>query len=152
MTPDPAPRPDAFLDDETEAALAERDRAAAHAREAEHLRIGRLGEDLACKWLWRRGFRILRRNFRAGRDELDIIAERRGRIHIVEVKTRTGDALGEPEDRVDEDKRRSLRNAASLYLAEFREAPRGGMQFDIFAQVLDDAGRPVRQELIEGAL
>lgn len=49
-------------------------------------RIGALGEELAVKFLMKRGYKILDRNYRRPWGELDIVAERRGKIHFVEVK------------------------------------------------------------------
>jgi len=119
----------------------------------DHLDLGRLGEDLACRLLWRRGFRVLERNFRAEHCEIDIVAEKSGRVRFVEVKTRSSATLGPPEERVDSRKRESLRKAAKSYLARFREAPPGGVQFDVMAQVIDPVKRcPVEQTLIENAM
>jgi putative endonuclease len=98
-----------------------------------HLALGRLGEKAAVRYLWNRGFRILETNYKSGRKETDIIAEKAGRIHFVEVKTRSSESLGRPEERVDTKKRELLRDAAQSYLAEFRHPPSGGWQFDVIA-------------------
>lgn len=117
-----------------------------------HLALGRLGEDLACKLLWRRGFRILERGFRGRRGEIDIIAEKDGRIRFVEVKTRSSDSLGAPEERVDAEKQRVLQETAEIYLSKFREAPAAGVQFDVVGQIVDPAkGRVIEQKMIENA-
>lgn len=142
--------PREFLTEEEEARIAAQNNAPPPG-EAPHLEVGRRGEALACRYLWRRGFRILERNWRGRHGEIDVIAEKDGRIHIVEIKTRTSDYMGEPQDRVDADKRRALRYAAAEYLGGFRDAPSAGMQYDVLSQVLDDRMRPVRQTLIEEA-
>ena len=49
-------------------------------------KIGKLGEELVATFLMKRGYRILDRNYRRPWGELDIIAEREGKIHFVEVK------------------------------------------------------------------
>lgn len=85
-----------------------------------HLLVGRVGEDAACKALWKRGYRILERNYRSGNDEIDIIAEKNRLIYFVEVKTRTDAA--DPEaalDAVDEGKRSRIREAARSYLKRY---------------------------------
>ena len=51
-------------------------------------RIGNRGEEAAVEWLRERGYYIVERNWRAGRYELDIIAQRWDTLHIIEVKTR----------------------------------------------------------------
>lgn len=50
-------------------------------------RIGEIGEDIACKYLAKNGFVILERNFRMKFGEIDIICQKAGVIHFVEVKS-----------------------------------------------------------------
>jgi putative endonuclease len=106
-----------------------------------HLQIGRRGEELARKYLWKEGLRILDANVRNEAGEIDIIGERKGRIHFIEVKTRSRDALGRPEERVDSQRRRRLRRAAAVYLSGFLESPKDGTQFDVVSVVLSDDRR-----------
>lgn len=49
-------------------------------------KIGALGEELVVKFLMKRGYKILDRNYRRPWGELDVIAERKSKIHFVEVK------------------------------------------------------------------
>jgi len=95
-----------------------------------HIALGRLGEKTAAKFLWANGYRILQANYESGRGEIDLIAEKAGRIHFVEVKTRSSESLGRPEERIDTKKREMLRETAQRYLSEFRHPPDGGWQFD----------------------
>lgn len=115
--------------------------------------IGALGERLACRQLWRRGFRILERNYHVGRAEIDIIAEKRGRIHFVEVKTSRAEShsLGRPEERLDPEQRNRVRAAASRYLEDFAEPPPAGFQFDAVSLRVDSAGRLAHCEWYEDA-
>ena len=85
-----------------------------------HLEIGRRGERIAARWLKRNGCRILERNYRAGRYEIDLVARERATdtIVFVEVKTRTEGGLGRPMDAVDRNKQRCLRLAAAHWIAE----------------------------------
>lgn len=53
-------------------------------------RIGKLGEELTAKFLMKRGYKILARNYRRPWGELDIVAEIKGKIHFVEVKSVSG--------------------------------------------------------------
>ena len=78
--------------------------------------IGRRGEEEACSFLTGEGHRILRRNWRAGHLEVDVITLKDRVLHIVEVKTRSGDALAPPESKVDSAKRRRLVRAANAFL------------------------------------
>jgi putative endonuclease len=77
---------------------------------------GRLGEDLAAKFLADRGFRLIVRNWRCRLGEIDLIVERRGRIHFIEVKTRRGTSFGFPEEAVGFTKRQRWFRAIELWL------------------------------------
>ena len=83
--------------------------------------IGRFGEDIAVKLLRKKGFKILERNYRAGHNELDIIAENKEYTVFVEVKTRSEHKLfgfdyGDPSEAVDYQKQRRTIQAANAYL------------------------------------
>ena len=121
------------------------------AAEAPDTSVGKIGERLACRSLWRRGFRILERNFQGQRGEIDVVAEKRERIHFVEVKTSAAGSVGRPEERVDAKKRELLRRAAQEYLDGFGEAPPGGVQFDVLALTLNQRGGIEDESLFEGA-
>ena len=49
-------------------------------------KVGALGEELVVQFLVKRGYKILDRNYRRPWGELDVVAERKGKIHFVEVK------------------------------------------------------------------
>ncbi|MFI3283192.1 MAG: YraN family protein [Rikenellaceae bacterium] len=80
--------------------------------------IGNWGEDLAVEWLRKNKFLIVARNWRSGRYELDIVAQRGYSLHIVEVKTRRISGWTTPEDAMTEAKRISLIRGVNLYLGE----------------------------------
>ena len=103
--------------------------------------IGAAGEDAAEAWLRREGFRILERNHRNPAGEIDIIAEHRGVVVFIEVKTRSPRAWQPPEAAVDADKRRRLRGAAKWYLGQYRNP--SPCRFDIVSIDLDGADRVV---------
>jgi putative endonuclease len=97
--------------------------------------LGAAGETRAAQYLMRRGYRIVARNVRADRVEIDIIA-RRGRVlAFVEVKTRRTRAYGYPEDAVDARKRARLVRGAAAWLHENRGQRRSGqtVRFDVVA-------------------
>ena len=79
--------------------------------------IGRRGEAAAVKWLGSNGFAICHTNWRNGRYELDIVAEKEGVIHFVEVKCRREGGLTAPEDAITPSKFGFLRRAARAYIA-----------------------------------
>ncbi|MFR9165382.1 MAG: YraN family protein [Dysgonomonas sp.] len=85
---------------------------------AEHNDLGRVGEDLAAKFLIDEGYILVSRNWRCGRIEIDLIVKSSDYIVFVEVKTRTSDHWGQPEDAVDERRIRNMTEAADYYVQE----------------------------------
>ncbi len=85
--------------------------------------LGAWGEEIAVRYLCDHGYRILERNYRCPAGEIDIIAEYADTIHFVEVKTRAHEQtdLFRPEDAVDDEKRRHIRNSARHYLKRWRQ-------------------------------
>ena len=81
---------------------------------------GKTGERLAAQYLKRNGYRILAKNYRAHRHEIDIVAREKstGAVVFVEVNTRTPGSFGRPADAVNADKKRFLRLAAQSWLLE----------------------------------
>lgn len=102
---------------------------------AEHNDLGKLGEDLATKYLIGKGYPILARNWRNGRDEIDIIARDGEWLVIVEVKTRTSEYFGEPETAVTNAKQKSLVRAAEAYIFAFDY--KGETRFDVIGILFD---------------
>ena len=80
--------------------------------------IGQWGEDQACEYLRRKGYRIIGRNYACRFGEIDVIASKRAFLAFVEVKLRRSDAFAEAREYVDLRKQERLRSAASLWLAE----------------------------------
>jgi putative endonuclease len=78
---------------------------------------GRLGEDLAHRFLRGRGCTVVARNYRppSGHGEIDLVAWHSGKLVFVEVKTRQTAEFGEPERAVDAEKQSHLRRAARDY-------------------------------------
>jgi putative endonuclease len=91
--------------------------------------LGNKGEDLAARYLRKRGYRILKRNYRSPLGEIDIIAEDRGTLVFVEVKTRAGDSFGRPLEAVGPRKQRKILDTALHYLSRLKEQPPA--RFDI---------------------
>lgn len=93
--------------------------------------IGMEGEEAAAEWLRANGYEILYRNWRSGRYELDIVATYFDRIHFIEVKTRKAGGLTSPEEAIDRNKQKTLKRAASLFLATYDVSLEP--QFDLIA-------------------
>lgn len=101
-----------------------------------HNEIGKQGENLAADWLEKNEYYILHRNFRFKHWEIDIIAVKDITLHFIEVKTRTSEAFGFPEDSVTPKKLHQLRIAATMYL---RANPHyKWIQFDVIAILLQE--------------
>ena len=79
------------------------------------VKFGKYGEDLACRYLEKQGYKILERNFRIRGGEIDIIAQDSQTLVYVEVKTRTSYRFGYPEEAVTPFKLRFLKKAAKFY-------------------------------------
>jgi putative endonuclease len=106
-----------------------------------HIELGKAGEEIAVAHLEGKGYRILERNWRFGREEIDIIARDGNFIVIVEVKTRTSNALAEPESSVTKSKQRILVRAAHAYVNYRRQ--HGEVRFDIITVLVRPGGEEI---------
>lgn len=121
-------------------------------------RVGRGGEDIACQFLVRKGYKILARNYRRKWGEIDIIGEKDGTVRFVEVKAVSlrgeGDFSREmerqPEELVHSTKLRKLARTAALYMEEKKDARE--YQIDAVAVVMNEATRTARCKLYEQVL
>lgn len=105
------------------------------------LPLGPRGEGLAAKALKRAGYKILERNIKLGRYEIDLIAREGDTIAFVEVKTRRiGDPVP-PEENVHHAKRRRIISAAKLYIARQTD-PSLYYRFDIVSVIIPHKGKP----------
>lgn len=118
-------------------------------KQSSHIDTGRAGEEAAVQFLAEKGWRIAARNWRAGRGEVDIIAWAHDQLLVfVEVKTRTGDGFGGPEDAVDAKKQTLMARTAGLYMEQIGYD--WEIRFDIVA-VLMQAGKVSRIRHVEDA-
>ena len=110
---------------------------------------GRIGEDLAHRYLRAHGCTVVARNYRtlSGDGELDLVVWDGATLAFVEVKARTGEEFGPPEGAVDAEKQQRVRTAARDY-ARRAEIPWEDTRFDIVSVVL---GRTPQIEWLRGA-
>lgn len=94
--------------------------------------LGRAGEELAASHLEERGWRIVERNLRLRRGELDIVALDRRSLVFVEVKTRRSFVTGVPQASVTPQKIRRLRLLVGEYLMD-RSTPHEDVRIDVVA-------------------
>jgi putative endonuclease len=95
---------------------------------------GEKGESLARKYFEQRGYEIITTNWRYGHWEIDILASKGEKLHIIEVKTRSTRTGGFPEENVDRKKLITLTKAAEVYTSMDRRWKL--IQFDILAVTL----------------
>ncbi|MCL5411401.1 MAG: YraN family protein [Patescibacteria group bacterium] len=110
--------------------------------------LGKLGEDLACGYLKKRGYRILARNFFSRRGEIDIVAQEADCLAFVEVKTRFSDSYGLPEEAVTPKKIESILRTGEFYQFLNPESPES-LRIDVVAVEFDNDGRLKRMELLK---
>jgi putative endonuclease len=113
-------------------------------------RRGRLGEDVAARFLERQGLRILGRNLRSRLGEIDLVAREGATLVFVEVKARRAGTADPPQASVDARKQRRLARLALSYLAR-RWLGDLGCRFDVVAVTLESGGRPAVVEHFRGA-
>jgi putative endonuclease len=111
---------------------------------------GRAGEDAAAAALAARGYRVLVRNVRLGRGEIDLVCEHEGDVVFVEVKARRGAAFGTPAEAVTPRKQRALFALAARYLGRTGRADRT-CRFDVVEVWLAAGDQPVRVDILRDA-
>lgn len=102
--------------------------------------LGAWGEGVAARWLEAAGCRILDRNWRAGRLEIDLVVREGGVIAFVEVKTRRPGPQP-PAEAVDRRKRARIRRAAACWISR-RRVRAAEYRFDVVTVALRTSGPP----------
>ena len=92
--------------------------------------VGRIGEEIAAKFLRSKGFKVIGRNYRKPWGEIDIIAEKTGIIRFVEVKAVSRESISDisremadyrPEERVHSAKLKKIARTAELYMNDMKD-------------------------------
>jgi len=94
--------------------------------------LGKEGESEAAQFLKKHGLKVLERNVRIGKYEIDLIAKDGEELVFVEVKTCRNNEWIYPEDKVDYKKKRNLRRAGNRYIVKYSSRIRD-YRFDIIA-------------------
>lgn len=105
--------------------------------------MGAWGEDLALRYLMRRGYTLVERNYRTRRGEIDLILRKEDTLIFVEVKLRRGTGFGDPLEAVTPRKQATLRYLAERYLAD-REPDFDTVRFDVVGILAGRDGLLVR--------
>jgi len=98
--------------------------------------IGKFGQQLAGQFLVKRSYEILSENYYTRVGEIDIIAQKNEQIIFVEVKTRTSENYGTPEEAVNDRKKEKMYDTALKYLSE-KEVDHDNFRLDIIAIVIE---------------
>ena len=85
---------------------------------ADHNELGKKGEVIAAEYLEGEGFRIVERNWRYNKKEIDLIAFDEDRFVVIEVKTRTTDGWEHPKEAITVSKIRFLVEATEAYIMQ----------------------------------
>ncbi len=108
---------------------------------------GDLGEAVAADFLKAKGYRVIERNYRFNREEVDLVCfqpyedyTQGGELVFVEVKARRGLGYGRPEEAVTRDKQEAIMRVAEAYLHETK-LEGALVRFDVIAVLLSD-GEP----------
>jgi len=117
-----------------------------------------VGEEIACQFLERKGYKIIQRNFLRPWGEIDIIAEKSGTIRFVEVKSVSGEMSvhvarereSMPEELVDRRKLKKLARTAALYMESKRDERE--FQVDVVGVIMDATTHTARCRLFEQAI
>jgi len=120
--------------------------------------LGDLGENLACKFLMKHGYKIVERNYLKKWGEIDIIASKKNRLHFVEVKTvsrnlnvsrETNDTYN-PEENIHPWKLQRLSRTIQSYLLE--NDWEGDWQLDAITVLVDSEHKKARVSIIENVI
>ena len=110
--------------------------------------LGRRGEEVAFRFLKKKGYRIIEKNYVCRMGEMDIIAKEKDTLVFIEVKTRTSALFGPPQLAVNFSKQRQLSKVALNYLKEKRLEDVKA-RFDVVAILLGQSQEEI--ELIKDA-
>ncbi|TRZ95967.1 MAG: YraN family protein [Dehalococcoidia bacterium] len=113
--------------------------------------LGDIGEEMARKFLKKKGYRIRETNFRCREGEIDIIAEHKDYLVFIEVRTKTGSSFGSPEESVTFAKKEKLIASALAYMSSHKDLP-DNWRIDFVGIEMDQKGKATRIELIQNAV
>jgi putative endonuclease len=112
---------------------------------------GKMGEKLACEFLGNNGYDIVEKNYRCPEGEIDIIARQQDTLVFIEVRTKTSQMYGRPEESITPTKAARLRTLAAHYGQSHEGLPEA-RRIDVVAIQMNRNGRASRIEIIENAV
>ncbi|MCK4520792.1 YraN family protein [Candidatus Parcubacteria bacterium] len=100
-----------------------------------NIKIGRIGEEIARDYLEDKGYDIIEQNCKTRYSEIDLIAKKDDVLVFIEVRTKTSERFGSPEETINKEKIRRLIRSADAYSAIKRW--KGQYRIDAVCVVLD---------------
>lgn len=108
---------------------------------AKHNATGKEGEEIARRYLENKGYKIIERNWKTKRAEIDLVVQKKSILVIVEVRTKAGENFGTPEETLNHKKRHKLFMNARVYAASCKYA--GLYRIDAVCVVLRGGGSKI---------
>lgn len=124
-------------------------------------KVGKLGEDIACEFLENKGFSIVERNYLKKYGEIDIIAQKTGVIHFIEVKTVSRENISDvsreteryrPEDNIHPWKLGRISRTIQIYLSEKNIPTEAVWKFDIVAIFLHEQSKRAKVRFLQNII
>ncbi|OQY31729.1 MAG: hypothetical protein B6241_13280 [Spirochaetaceae bacterium 4572_59] len=103
------------------------------------IELGRKGEDIAQEYLEDRGYELVGRNERVGHSDIDILARDKEILVFVEVRTRSVEDRGMPEETLNAKKLKRMRKTAEIYMALHRYE--GAARLDAVCLILEEGDK-----------
>lgn len=116
----------------------------------ERRRLGDIGENVACMFLEKHGFRILDRNYLRKWGEIDIVASKGGVMRFVEVKSVSSETKIRAEENMHPQKLRRLQRTVQTYLLE--KGVDSDWQIDLVVVKIDEEARTAKAEMLENII
>ena len=110
-----------------------------------NLKTGQIGEEIAKKYLKNKGYKILEQNVKSKFGEIDIVAQHKKELVIVEARTKIGDMYGTPEESLTKKKLHKLKLNAISYVA--RKKWKGDYRVDAVCIVLSPTKHKVPEKV-----
>jgi putative endonuclease len=110
-----------------------------------------MGEKLACEFLGNNGYHIIEKNYRCPEGEIDIVARQQDTLVFIEVRTKTSQRFGLPEESITPLKAARLRKLAASYGQSHLDLP-AARRIDVVAIQMNRNGHASRIEIIENAV
>lgn len=102
-----------------------------------NIQKGRLGEEIALKYIVSKGGKIIEKNYKTKIGEIDLIAKLNGEIVFVEVKSRSNINYGYPSEAVNYKKRKKITTVAKFYILD-NSLQNISIRFDVIEVYLSD--------------